>query len=154
MTTNTRAAQAAVTISAESKARRPRATTSTRRRPQQHHRLSLAGADILVKAESALTIKVVDMAMRGDKSMLRFCFDRLDRLRDSERKHTGVDLPEIKSHADIEAAILAILNETAKGALDQKRALGIVEIISNLMNSKNNSDLVDRLEKLDASAKD
>ncbi len=94
------------------------------------------------------------MALRGDKSMLRFCFDRLDRQRDSERKHAGVDLPEIKSIADIQAAIQAILNATTKGAIEPKRALGIVSILDNLMNAMNNSDLIDRIEKLDDSPED
>lgn len=153
MTTNARAAQATVTPNVESKARRPRATTSTHRRPQQRHRLFRPSANILEEAESALTIKAVEMALRGDKSMLRFCFDRLDRLRDNERKHTGVDLPEINSIADIQAAIQAVLNATAKGAIETKRGLGIVEVLCNLMNTMNNSDLVDRLEKLDDSSK-
>jgi hypothetical protein len=154
MTTNARAAQATVTFNVEGKARRPRATTSTHRRPQQRHRLSRPSANILEEAERALTIKAVEMALRGDKSMLRFCFDRLDRLRDIERKHAGVDLPEIKSLADIQAAIQAILNEAAKGSIEPKRGLGIVDILGNLMSSMNNSDLVGRLERLDDSSKD
>lgn len=153
MTTSAPAAQATVTPNVESKARRPRATTSTHRRPQQRHRLFRPSANILEEAESALTIKAVEMAMRGDKSMLRFCFDRLDRLRDIERKHAGVDLPEIKSIADIQAAIQAILNETAKGAIEPKKASEIVGILGNLMNAMNNSDLINRLEKLDDSPK-
>lgn len=153
MTTNARAAQATVTPNVESMARRPRATTSTHRRPQQRHRFSRSSASILEEAEGALTIKAVEMALRGDKSMLRFCFDRLDRQRDSERKHAGVDLPEIKSIADIQAAIQAILSETAKGAIEPKRGLGLVDISSNLMNAMNNADLINRLEKLDDSPK-
>jgi len=154
MTTHAQAAQATATLTVEGKARRPGATTSTHRRPQQRHRLSRPSANILEKAESALTIKAVEMALRGDKSMLRFCFDRLDRQRDSERKHAGVDLPEIKSIADIQAAIQAILNATTKGAIEPKKGLGIVSILDNLINAMNNSDLIDRLEKLDDSPED
>lgn len=154
MATNARTAQATATLNVEGQARRPRATTSTHRRPQQRHRLSRPSANILERAESALTIKAVEMALRGDKSMLRFCFDRLDRQRDSERKHASVDLPKIKSIADIQAAVQAILDATTKGAIEPKRGLGIVSILDNLMNAMNNSDLIDRLEKLDGSPKD
>lgn len=66
----------------------------------------------------------------------------------------GVDLPEIKSVGDIQGAIQTILNETAKGSIAPEKALKIVDIMGNLMNSINNSDLLDRLDKLDDSSKD
>ena len=154
MTTTARAAQATVTPTVDRKARPPRASTAPHRPLQQRHRLSRPGANILEKAESALTAKAIEMAMRGDRAMLRFCLDQLDRRRDGERKHVGVDLPEIKSVGDIQGAIRTILKETAKGSIEPEKALKIVDIIGNLMNSMNNSDLLDRLEKLDASTKD
>lgn len=81
----------------------------------------------LVDAADAITRKLIDEALGGDKIALRLCFERLAPL-----KHYAVvfELPPIGNSADALSASSSVLAACSKGTLSAKDAAGIIDLIA------------------------
>lgn len=118
------------------------------RQPGYRHRVTMAMEDLLEGQAQALTAKAIDMAMRGDSTAMRLCLERLMPV----RKGTTIvisDFPEIKSVADVPAAIKAIAAGAAAGHYAAEDAAPIVALLNTYMASVDTATFEARLAALE-----
>lgn len=86
-----------------------------------------------------LTKTAVTMALRGDTTALRLCFDRIA----PQRRGTSIDIPDfpvIKSAADVPGALAALIAAVASGLLTADEAKPLSEMFTAYVNAV---DIVD-----------
>jgi hypothetical protein len=88
---------------------------------------------------SGLTKTAIAMALRGDSTALRLCFDRLA----PQRRGAAFEIPDfpaIKSAADVPQALAALIAAVAAGYLTADEAKPLSEMFSAYVNAV---DIVD-----------
>jgi Family of unknown function (DUF5681) len=96
----------------------------------------------------ALTRKAVALALDGDASALRLCFDRIIAPRRARPVH--LDLPPIADAADIASAMAAITAAVAEGAITPAEGAEVGMIVETYLRALEASDFDRRLKALEA----
>jgi hypothetical protein len=107
-------------------------------------------AEMLLDGEAeALTRKAVALALDGDPTAMRLCLERIVAPR--RARTVQLDLPPIADPADIAAAMTAITNAVAEGAITPGEAAEVAEVVDTLVRAIEASDFDRRLKLLEAS---
>jgi hypothetical protein len=103
-------------------------------------------AEMLLDGEAkALTRKAVALALEGDPTAMRLCLERIVAPR--RARTLQLDLPPIADPADIAAAMTAITNAVAEGAITPGEAAEVAKVVDTLVRAIEASDF-DRWLKL------
>jgi hypothetical protein len=96
----------------------------------------------------ALTRKAVSLALDGDPTAMRLCFDRIIAPRRARPVH--LDLPPITGPADIAAAMDAITAAVAEGAITPAEGAEVGMVVETYLRALEASDFGRRLKALEA----
>ena len=108
---------------------RPFGRDNPGRKPGSKNKCSLISATLLEGEREGLLRKAIELAKRGNVSMLKFLLGRLlprDRL-------ISIDLPRIVSANDAASALKHILRAVCTGAISPTEAAALATLISPLM---------------------
>jgi hypothetical protein len=109
------------------------------KRPGTRHRTTLAMENLMEGQWEGLTKTAVALALRGDTTALRLCFDRLAPARRGSHVHIP-DFPMIASVADVPKAHAALVAAVAAGHLTADEAKPLSDMLSAYVNAV---DIVD-----------
>ena len=113
---------------------------------------SLAIQGLLEGAAEAITRKLIDEALQGDRIALRLCFERLV---PPKRDCTVVfELPPITCAADALSASSAVLAACARGTLSPGEASSIMDLIATHVRTIEVADIEARLSVLEKERSD
>ena len=105
-------------------------------------------AAILLDGEAeTLARKAVDMALSGDPAALRMCLDRIVAPR--REQPFSVDLPPIRSPADIAPAMEALIVAAARGRITAGEAFALSQTIETYLRAIDSSEFERRLRRLE-----
>jgi hypothetical protein len=91
-------------------------------------RQAAAVAEALIQRQTvSLTNKLIELALSGDRALLRACLDRIVPAR--REPPADLDLPPIKSRADLHAALTAIADAAASGALSSSQGAPLIRML-------------------------
>jgi hypothetical protein len=106
-------------------------------------------AETLLDGEAeALTRKIVTLALDGDATAMRLCFDRIIAPRRARPVH--LDLPPIAEPADIAAGMAAITAAVAEGAITPAEGAEVGRVVETYLRALEASDFDRRLKALEA----
>jgi hypothetical protein len=97
---------------------------------------------------AALTRKAVALALDGDPNALRLCVERI--LAPRRDRPVQLDLPPIRTAADIAGAMAAITNAVAQGDLTPGEAEGLGRLIETYLRAFEASDFDARLKAIES----
>ena len=118
-------------------------------RPRGSRNRATRSAAVLLDGEAeALTRKAVDLALGGDASALRLCLERI--LGPRRGRPVELDLPPIKSAADIAGTMGALTAAAARGEVTPGEAAEMAKVVDTLVRSIETSDFDRRLQELEA----
>ncbi len=95
----------------------------------------------------ALTRKAMELALDGDPTALRLCFDRI--IAPRRARPVQLDLPPIVDAADIASAMAAITAAVAEGAITPAEGAEIGMIVETYLRALEASDFDRRLKALE-----
>ncbi len=122
--------------------------TSGRGRPQgSRNQATLDREALLDEYGTAITRKCLTEAMKGDKSALRLCIERL--IPPARPQSVAFKLPSLRSAADLPRASAAILKATAEGTLSVQEAEGLMRMLELQQRLLGGSELTMRIEALE-----
>ena len=111
------------------------------------HRATQA-VDALLEGEAEkLTRKAIEMALSGDGTAMRLCFDRLSPPR--RDRPISFALPKLETAADAKAAAAAIVQAVAEGDLTPSEAADMSKLLDNFTRVLEATDFQSRLEALE-----
>jgi hypothetical protein len=117
-------------------------------RPQgSRHAVSLAIDALLEGDAEKLTRKAIEMALSGDGTAMRLCFDRLSPPR--RDRPIQFALPKLETAADAKAAAAAIVQAVAEGDLTPSEAADMSKLLDNFTRVLEATDFQTRLEALE-----
>jgi len=96
----------------------------------------------------ALTKKAVSLALDGDPSAMRLCFDRI--IAPRRARPVQLDLPPITEAADIARAMAAITAAVAEGAITPAEGAEVGMVVETYLRALEASDFDRRLKALEA----
>jgi hypothetical protein len=96
----------------------------------------------------ALTRKAVSLALDGDPSAMRLCFDRIIAPRRARPVH--LDLPPIAEAADITAAMAAVTAAVVGGIITPAEGAEVAKVVDTYVRAIEASDFDRRLRVLEA----
>lgn len=111
------------------------------------HRVTLAVEALLEGEAEALTRKAVDVALAGDVTALKLCLERIA----PPRRDRAVEFaaPEIKTPADVPAALAAVFAAVAAGEVTPAEGLALAGIVEKARASLELADIDRRLAALE-----
>ena len=112
------------------------------------HKATLAAEALLDGEAEKLTRKCVEMALAGDATAMRLCFDRL--LPPRRERPVNFALPEIKRAADIIDATSALAAAVADGELVPGEAAALSSLLGNVAKAIELAEIEERLARLEA----
>src|SRR5438034_9765624 len=95
--------------------------------PGTRHKLTLAAETLLDGESEALTRKLIELALKGDSTALRLCFERIVPARKSRR--ITFDLPKIEKTGDLLPAFGAVVSAMAAGELAPDEAAAVIGVL-------------------------
>ena len=101
---------------------------------------------LLEEFGTAITKKCVVEALKGDKSAMRICMERLIPL--ARHKTPAFELPSIRSAADLPRASSAILKAAAKGTISAQDAEAFMRLLEMDQRLFGSQQLTSRIEVL------
>ena len=117
-------------------------------RPQgARNRATLAAEALLDGEAEALTRKVVELALEGDRSALRMCLDRV--LPPRRERYVNFNLPPMKSVEDSVHAMNAIADAVASGDITVGEAAEIGKFVESFVKVIEARDFERRLTDLE-----
>jgi len=96
----------------------------------------------------ALTRKAVSLALDGDPSAMRLCFDRIIAPRRARPVH--LDLPPIAEAADVTAAMAAVTAAVVGGIITPAEGAEVAKVVDTYVRAIEASDFDRRLRVLEA----
>ena len=118
-------------------------------RPKGAKHVTTRAIEELMQGEAkAITRKAIQMAKAGDATAMRLCLERIFPLR--KGRPVPFALPSVEGVKDIPEAGAAILRAVADGTLSPDEASAIMGVVSAYRQSVEASEIVARLEKLEA----
>lgn len=117
-------------------------------RPKGSRNASTLALEILLDGQAtALTQKVIDLALTGDIQALRMCLDRI--LPPRKDRPVSFALPPINSAQDAASTVSAVLTAVANGDLTPSDAGEISKLIEAYVRAFETAELAERLERLE-----
>jgi hypothetical protein len=113
------------------------------------HRATLAAEALLDGEAEKLTRKCVEMALAGDATAMRLCFDRL--IAPRRERPVSFAFPAIKKAADIIEATTALTGAVATGELVPGEAAALSTLLANVGRAIELGEIEDRIARLEAS---
>jgi hypothetical protein len=95
----------------------------------------------------ALTRKAVDLALNGDTIALRLCLDRIAPPRKS--RAVTLDLPELRSAADVLAGMTALIQAMANGEISPDEAQQVAGILEGVRRVIETNEFEQRIAALE-----
>ena len=97
------------------------------RKPGARHKVTKAIEALLDGEAEALTRRAVELALAGDTTALRLCMERITPA--TKGRTVELELPQLKTNADVLAARAAIISAAAEGSID----LEVAETLTRLV---------------------
>ena len=117
-------------------------------RPRGSTNRATRAAEMLLDGEAAaLTRKAVELALAGDAAALRLCLDRTVAPR--RERSVELDLPPIRSAADILGVIKVITGAVGRGAITPGEGFAISQMIETFLRTLDASEFENRLRQLE-----
>jgi hypothetical protein len=101
-----------------------------RGRPSRARQAACVAEALIGRKTVALTNKLIELALLGDRTALRLCLDRIAPAR--REPPINLDLPAIVSRADLLAALTAIAEAAASGALTASQGGALTKMLIEL----------------------
>ena len=111
------------------------------------NKVTLAAEALLDGEAEALTRKAIEMALAGDSTALRLCFERLVPVRKERR--VKMDLGKIEGIADHPAAQARIAQAVAAGELSPGEGMAVSSMLDAQRRSVETAELADRMAKIE-----
>ncbi len=112
------------------------------------NKATLAVQSLLDGEAEGLTRKAVELALQGDITALRLCLDRI--APPKRESHVSVELPPIKSAADLPAAVAALLAAVAGGQITPGEGERLARLVGEAGRALELADIETRLAALEA----
>jgi hypothetical protein len=96
----------------------------------------------------ALTRKAVSLALDGDPTAMRLCFDRI--IAPRRARPVQLDLPPIADAADITAAMAAVTAAVVEGVITPAEGAEVARVVDTYVRAIEASDFDRRLKALEA----
>jgi hypothetical protein len=119
------------------------------RRNGCRNKKTIAAAALLEGESEALTRKAVELALVGDPTAMRLCFERI--LPPCRERAVKFALPPIESASDIAGAMKAVTSALAGGAITPGEAATIAAVVDTFVRAIETSDFDRRLQELEKS---
>jgi hypothetical protein len=119
-------------------------------RPNRARQAAVVAEAMIGRKTVPLTQKIIDLALAGDRAALRLCLDRIV----PRRREMPIDLrlPPIEGAADISAAMAAVANAAASGAINSVQGAALARLITILLLAIETGDFDRRLRVVEAHA--
>lgn len=122
-------------------------------RPKGSRNAATLALESLLDGEAeALTRKAVELALAGDITALRLCLDRI--LPPRRDRPIAFEMPPINNAQDARAASAALLGAVSSGNLTPAEASEVGKLIDGYVKSIEITEVLARLDKLEASSND
>ncbi len=112
------------------------------------NKATLAAQALLDGEAEGLTRKAVELALAGDITALRLCLDRI--APPKREAAVSVELPPIKSAADLPAAVVALLAAVAGGQITPSEGERLARLVGEAGRALELADIETRLAALEA----
>jgi hypothetical protein len=117
-------------------------------RPSRARQAAVVAEALIGRRTVPLTNKAIDLALAGDRVALRLCLDRImPRRREAP---IALPLPPIAGTADIGAAMAAVVNAAATGAVTSAQAGALARVVTTFIRAIETGDFERRLTELEA----
>lgn len=103
--------------------------------------------DLLEGSAEKLTQKCVAMALKGDGTAMRLCFERLAPVR--KGRPVSLALPQVKSAADLVKAHAEVVRAMAGGEISPDEAAVVASVLEAKRKTMEMVDIEDRLRKVE-----
>ena len=118
------------------------------KQPGTRHRVTVAMESLMEGQWEGLTKTVVALALRGDTTALRLCFDRIAPVR--RGSHVEIpDFPKLDSPGDVPKAHAAILSAIAAGHLTAEEAKPLSDLLGAYIAAVDVTTFAERLTDLE-----
>ncbi len=111
------------------------------------NRATEAAERLLDGEAERLTRKAIELALKGDPTALKLCFDRI--LAPRRERTVRIALPPFESAADLAAVTAAIMRAAAEGRLSPGEAFELAHVLEAAMRAINTSDFEKRIKALE-----
>jgi hypothetical protein len=98
-----------------------------RGRPSRARQAAAVAEALIGRKTVALTNKLIELALLGDRTALRLCLDRIAPAR--REPPVDLDLPAINSRADLLAALSTVADAAASGALTAAQSARLTQML-------------------------
>ena len=115
------------------------------------HKATRAVEAMLQGEAEALSRKAIDLALAGDVTALRLCLERIAPRRSEPL--VALELPRIKSAADLVPAVAAVLDAVASGEASPSEAQKLASMVADAARAVEVTELERRLTELEARIK-
>jgi hypothetical protein len=99
-------------------------------RPSRARQAAIVAEALIGRKTVPLTNKLLELALAGDRALLRACVDRIAPPR--REPPVDLDLPPIASRADLHVALTAIADAAAAGALTTSQSAALTRMLVTL----------------------
>lgn len=114
------------------------------------HRVTKTVEGLLSKDAERLTRRAIELAMDGDPTALRLCLERIAPARkDAPLPAEAVDLPPLRSAADIPLAMARIVEAVGEGRLTPSEGQALAGLLEAHRRATETADLEKRIEALE-----
>jgi hypothetical protein len=101
------------------------------RPPKRAHQAHYIARSLIARQAVPLTRKMIDLALAGDKAMLRLCHQSIA----PPRREAPIDLqlPPVAERADLKAMMVAIADAAARGTMTAAQARTLVRMLDDIL---------------------
>ena len=116
-------------------------------RPSRARVAAVVAEGLIGRKTVRLTNKLLDLALAGDPAALRLCLDRIVPRRREAPIHLA--MPPIDGTADLPAAMAAVVNAAATGAITSAQADALARMVDTFIRAIDAGDFEQRLQRLE-----
>jgi hypothetical protein len=102
-------------------------------RPSRARQAAVVAEALIARKTVPLTMKALELALAGDRAVLRLCLDRIAPAR--REPPIDLDLPPIKGRSDLLIALTAVADATASGTLTSSQSATLTRMLIALQQS-------------------
>jgi hypothetical protein len=132
---------------------RPGASGNPAGRPKgSRNKVTALCADLLGNDAESIMERLIKMAKKGEPAALRLAVERLVPIRAARDRAVELDLPDVRSAADLVIAAGAVIQHAACGALTLTEAREFMVLLEGQRKAIETSELAVRIEALEVAA--